>query len=421
MMLMPSGPQTETGPNHPRARRMAVIAFLNQAITTGSAWGSFSVLLTANEARLGITRAQSTLAVPAILLVLAFAAPLVGILATRYPMRRVSVAGAVCSCAGFLLLAVTGSYPLYLVGYGLLLGPGLAVGSIMPSTIVTRWFSANRGKALGLVNIPLVFTIMPLAATRAVHSYGLPATYLMLAGLAVVTLVANLLIADPPPAGRAVDDTAAQTDAAKAATEAMPPLGNLLKNRRFWLLALGANALTVGSIIVTTHIVPMAESWGDTTRQAALLLSVFSLVAMAGPIFYGWVGDRLGGARTLAVLILGFAVLWLILLLQPPFPVTIVVMGLLGFHAIAASPILSLALSEVFGAREFSRAFGMANVVALPFTIISAPIAGLVYARTHTYSSVIVAEIVFLLVMFFLVLTVRRRAGVALREPVPNR
>lgn len=415
-MLLPRGPEAATGPNHPLAFRMAVIAFLNQAITAGSAWGSFSVLLSANESRLGIGREQSTLAVPAVLLVLAVMAPIVGTLATRYPMRRVSVAGAVLSLAGFLLLALTRSYPLYLFAYGVLLGPGLAVSSVMPSTLVTRWFGANRGKALGLVNIPLVFTLMPLTATHVLHGYGLPATYLMLACLAVVTLAANLMISDPPAAATAPAVGAA--GAVQPAEATMSRLGDLLRNRRFWMLALAANASTAGSIVVTAHIVPMAMSWGDTAAQAAVLLSVFSLVAMGGPIFYGWLGDRLGGARTLAVLLLGSTVLWTILLLHPSFTLLLVVMGLLGFHAVGAAPVLGLALSEVFGPRDFSRAYGMANLVALPFTVIAAPAAGLIYARSGSYSGVIVVEAAFLLVMFFVILTIRRTPALAVREAV---
>lgn len=292
-MLRPMPPESESGKNHPLAIRMGIVAFLNQTITVGSTWGSFSVLLHTNEVRFGVDRELSSLAVPALMLSLACLAPVVGLLASKYPMRRVTVAGAVCSVAGFLLLAMSDSYPLYLLAFGLLLGPGMAVGVVMPSTLVARWFNVNRGKALGLVNIPVVFTVMPLTATWALHAYGLHGTYLMLAALGMVTLIANLFISDPPKAAAAVAVARAGAMAGSHGAGTDVSLRGVLQSRRFWVLAIGANASVVGSIILTAHMVPMAMSWGSTATAAATLLSVFSLVAMVGTIFFGWLADRL--------------------------------------------------------------------------------------------------------------------------------
>jgi MFS family permease len=416
MPMLPTTRDLEnTGANHPLALRMGVIAFLNQAITAGCTWGSFSVLLGANEARLGISRELSTLAIPAMMLTTACLAPVAGMLAAKYPMRRVAMFGAICSLAGFLVLALTNSYPLYLAAFGLLLGPGMAIGVIMPATLVTRWFKANRGKALGLVNIPVLFTLLPLVTTWALHSYGLRQTYLMLTAFSLVTVIANSFITDPPASTITADAAPgvvsgdAKADAAGGST-----LKSLLLNRRFWTIAIGANASVVGSIVLTTHMVPMAMSWGNTATEAATLLSIMSMVAMVGTVFFGWLTDRLGGALTLALLILDSAFLWALLLVHPPFPVLLVIIGLIGFHAVGAGPVLGISLSEVFGEKEFSRAYGMANLVGLPLTMLAVPAAALIFSRSGSYAGVVIAEVAFLLITLPAVFSIRRKRRFAI-------
>lgn len=90
--------------------------------------------------------------------------------------------------------------------------------------------------------------------------------------------------------------------------------------------------------------------------------------------------------------------LWALLLLQPPFPALVVIIGLIGFHAVGASPVLGMALSEVY-AEGFSRAFGLANLVALPITMLAVPATAFIYAHTGSYAGVIGAEVGFLAVM----------------------
>ena len=131
-MLQADSVEVTGASNHPRAARMAVIAFLSFNITIGCIYGSFSVLLAAVQTHLGVGPKLSTLGIPAVGLSTALCAPFVGELATRYSLRLVMLVGSLCLVAGFALLAVATHFPLYLLAYGLLLGPGMAVGVVLP-------------------------------------------------------------------------------------------------------------------------------------------------------------------------------------------------------------------------------------------------------------------------------------------------
>lgn len=407
---MSSAERTESAEkNHPLAPRMAAIAFLNQNITLACIWGTFSVLLGAVEARLGIGREASTLAIPVLTLASALLAVAVGALATRHSLRLVMIVGAALSTAGFAVLALTASYPLYLAAFGLLLGPGMAVGVILPATLVTRWYVVNRGRTLGIVTTPVIIALMPLVASWMLHNHGLPATYGLLVALSAVNLVANFFIVDRPPgqeaATAAADGHGAHGGPAAAGAITM---AQLLRTPRFWALSLAFMASAAGSIVLTSHMVPLAQTWGLSAPLAATLLSVMSLVGIAGTIVFGWITDRLGGALTLAILVFDSAVLWLLLLLHLPFPAIVVIIGLIGLHGAGAVPVMSVALGEAFGRESFSRAYGLVNLVNLPISVLCVPAAALVYTRTGSYTGAIVGQVGFFVLTSILVLAAWR-------------
>ncbi len=67
-VMLPAKHSDSAGSNPPLALRMAAIAFVNQNVTVGCIWGSFSVLLGAVEVHLNVGRQLSTLAVPSLTL-----------------------------------------------------------------------------------------------------------------------------------------------------------------------------------------------------------------------------------------------------------------------------------------------------------------------------------------------------------------
>jgi MFS family permease len=404
MAMMPQAQPDAVGANHPLAFRMAAIAFLNQNIVIGCIWGSFSVLLASVETRLGVSRELSTLSVPVVNLATALCAPVVGTLATRVSLRMLMLVGALLSTAGFALLATTSSYPLYLVAFGLLLGPGMAIGVITPGTLVSRWYVVNRGRALGITSMPVIIALVPLLSSWALQSYGVAATYAMLGALSAVCLVANLFVIDQIPGVEAAAPTA-DTPAADGAMT-MP---QLLRSPRFWLVMLATIASVTGSVLITANMVPIASGWGLSATLAATLLTVQSLVGIAGTVFFGWVADRLGGVATLAILLFDAAILWALLLIGPGFVSAAVIVGLIGLHGAGAMPVLGLAITELFGRESYSRAFGLFNIVNLPFGVLCVPASALVYARTGSYAAVIMGQAAFLLFGALLAFFARRR------------
>jgi len=397
--------------NHPLATRMAIIAFITNNLTIACVWGSFSVMLVAVETRLGVGRELSSLGAPAVNLASCIFAPLAGILATRYSLWLIMVGGAALSVCGFALLALTKSYPLYLVAFGLLLGAGMGVGLVLPATLVTRWYSVNRGRALGIVGAPIALVLMPFVSIWSLQSYGVAKTYAVLAAISLISLIANCFVTDRPPEDslKAANAPGAQ----RVGHEAVMTMTQFLRTPRFWGLVFPFVASASGSIMLSTHIVPMLRSWGFSTALGASLLAIQSAGGIAGTIIFGWITDRLGGALALTIVAFDAAILWMLLLVHPSFIVTAVVVGLIGAHGAGVVPVFSLALSQAFGRESFSRAYGLTSLVNLPFAALCVPFAAIVFTDTGSYTGAIIGEAAFLGATSLLGLLVWRRRPVA--------
>jgi MFS family permease len=383
--------------NHPKAVRMGIIAGMSFNIIIGSVFGTSAVLLKPMQERLHVSPEMSSAAVPLVMVGGAILASVAGVLAGRYSLRFLLALGASLLMSAWLILAFTASFPIYLLVYGLLLGPAMALGGqVLPPTLVTRWFNRNRGLAIGLVHLPIVVAIMPVAANWVITNYGLHATFLMLAALAgLVLLPASLLVIDHPPGE--------QTPAASAKAQLTTPDGalsvwQLLGNGRFWCFALALGAINTSSVTLTVHLVSMAESWGFDRSSGAALASVMSLVGMAGSIAFGLIADRLGGGKTLALILFDAGLLWALLLLGLPYSALLVVIGFIGMHGAGAIPAISKAISEVFGAASFSRAYGLAATLALPLMVLGVMGTGKVYGMNNSYVVAILAMISYLIV-----------------------
>ncbi len=397
--------------NHPLAPRILGLAFLSYSITLGCMYGSFGVLLQAVEAKLGVTRELSSLGVPLANVGIAVAAPLAGALAEKYSIRLLMWAGAALNLIAYVILAFSTSIYVNLACYGLLIGFGLSfTATVLPSTLVARWYKVNRGRAFGLMSIPLLQAWFPLLTAKSLHALGLSDTYLILAGLTAVLMVIMYFVVDYPPDAEGTTPMAKQ-GAATVGEELT--VGQLLLNRPFWALSLGWAALSMSMTIAITHLVPMVRGWGFTLTQGASLETAIHIGAMVGTVLFGLLADRLGGARTLALLCLNSAVLWGLMLLQPGYLALLPLVAILGLHGGGLAAGLAMAISQQFGPATFGRGVGLAHTVGLPLNFLGVPIAARIYTQTGSYAGALAALSAFLVLTAIIVVTASRRPSVS--------
>ena len=381
-----------TAPNDPRALRMGVIAWLSHNVPIGSIFGTAGVLLIPLQQRLQVSRGLASIEIPMVIVGSALLASVAGVLAARYSLRRLMAASGLFLSLAWVILAFAHSYWLFLLACGLFLGPAMATaGSVLPPTLVTRWFQRNRGLAIGIVHLPILIAVMPIAATLVIEHLGVTALFVALALLAAVTLIpASLALIEYPPshAGRA-------SGADKKTTGPTPSFDvlQLIQSPRFWLLALAVGAPNTSSITLAAHLPAMGIAWGYAPTAAAALSSAMSILGMAGSIIFGFVSDRIGGMRTLALIAFNDAILWALLSMDFPYAVRALVVGLIGMHGAGAIPAISKAMAAAFGEASFSRAFGLASTATLPLQIAAVAGFGVTFQARGSYIVGILAMI----------------------------
>ena len=365
---------------------MAVIAAMTFNVVIGSIFGSPGVLLKPMTQHLGASMEMVSAGSLAVIVSSAFFAPMIGSLAARVSLRYLLVAGALMLSSAWLLLAFTHSYAVFIGAYFLLLGPTMAIGaSVLPPTLVTRWFNRNRGMAIGLAHLPIMVAIMPLAGAWIIEHHGLQGMFLALAALPIIVLLpASLFLIDRPPGQE--EQVAAMVASGQRQAMTIP---QLLGQPIFWALCLSVGVANTSSTMLGVHLVSMAESWGIERMSAAGLASIMSGVGMAGSVLFGIVSDRIGGAMALVIIAVGEAVLWSLFFVGLPYAGLAAVIGLIGLMGAGAVPAMSKAFGDYFGRESFSRAIGLMVPVTLPLLFVGMIGPGTAVRVTGNYTLVI--------------------------------
>jgi cyanate permease len=382
--------------------RIVAAAFVCNFVSTGFLFYSFSVFFKALGADLGGSRlavslglalasAVSALASPAIGHALEPVAPRAGTdPSAREPLgaARVIAVGAVVTAAGFALLAaVRDLWQLY-AAFGLLLGAGAAaMGAIAPVTLVSRWFSARRGFAMGIaaVGVSLSGLVMPPIATLLIARLGWRSAFLCYAAatlLLVLPLSAFVIVERPSDLGLHPDGAAAPaTEPAARAWDA----GELFRSRAFWCIAASFGLQFCAITAVLTHLVPHLTDGGMGPARAAWLMSLTAAGGVGGKLVFGVLSDR-WSARASVSASMALQLVGLLLLMQPIGHTTIVAAVLFGVGFGGTVPLQNTTTASAFGAQAFARATGLMRPFMLPLHAGGAPLAGYLHDRYGSYA-----------------------------------
>ncbi|HEY0421308.1 MAG TPA: MFS transporter [Acetobacteraceae bacterium] len=217
-----------------------------------------------------------------------------GWLAERIGVRRMTMFGALCAAAGLAISAMDGKWALY-IGYGVflgLLGNGSLNAPLM--TYVSRWFDRRRGTALALITSGqyVAGAIWPALFERGIEWWGWRQTTMIFAVIEAVVIVplaiAFLRPAPTPP--RAGSFGAGPLPGGRVL--GMPP------NLALGLLTLGIFLCCVPMAQPSVHLVSLCTDLGFSASHGAAMLSLLLACAFISRQFWGWVGDRIGGLRT---------------------------------------------------------------------------------------------------------------------------
>ena len=311
----------------------------------------------------------------------------------RIPIRRVMLIGAGLMSLGIVMLSLTQAlWQAALVFGGLVTVGSTLVGGLPSATLVTRWYVARRGTALGFAAAGTTGSgvLIAMPAALLVDQFGWRIALALLgaaAGALVVPALLALVIERPEDVGERPDGRRA------AAREPLPvlavevPSREILADPRFWTLTLMFALLFSAGSVSLYFTIPFAAQLGLPLVAGAAILAARSIAAILGKIGLGTLSDTWGRKRVLAVVIGLQLAIWTVLVESPNATVFVIAGVANAFLAGALLPLQQALYAATFGSGGFSKAIGFRAVAALPVQLAAPIVAGMVYDATGDYAT----------------------------------
>jgi MFS family permease len=316
--------------------------------------------------------------------------PIAGFAADRWPARRLMIAGIIIYALGVFIVSRSVNLGMFYAGF-LVVGLGGAISvTMVPSTVIARWFRKNIGKASGLlaVGVALGGMFTPLLV-KSIDAYTWQNTLVYLAiGLLVLGIPVSFLFRNSPeeygmlPDGQPQDEKAVALEAAAGVT-----VKEALKMRAFWSIGIGTMLQMMAINGVTLHMMPYLTSLGIEREKAAVAVTAFSIVTIISRLLYGVFADIFSKKRVLAFSMLVTAIGLLIFqsLDGSSFAMVFVFAFIYGIGTAGAMPLRTPIIREYFGVEKFGTIFGLLAIFLTMGTAAGAPFAGWVYDTRGEY------------------------------------
>jgi MFS family permease len=332
------------------SRRWAVVATACIGCGAGLAALPFyglSSFMSPLETAFGWSRTQIGFASTCLTTVVFFVAPHVGRACDRFGARRVVLPSILFFAASIAALSFIGPHiaTLY-AGYALMALVGAGTLPVSYSAVSARWFSGQRGLALGitLAGTGLAGFIAPRILTEVIAEHGWRAGWLAMSVLSLAALPLVLgFLREPAESLRSTHS---------AESEPGVPLREAMRSYRFWVIAGAFFAVSLGISGLIINMIPMLSDAGLPVSEAAHIASLIGIGVIVARISIGYVVDRvfapLVGASILLLTAVGCA-----LLASAGASVAIYAALLIGFAMGAEVDLIAYLMSRYFGLKHF--------------------------------------------------------------------
>ncbi len=259
------------------------------------------------------------------------------------------------------------------------------LGTLVSQTLVTRWFSDQRGMAIGIsamgTNVGAI--VFPILIAYWLPGFGWRETLVWVGGLSIVLVAPAtwLVLRRPPPPVPAIPASAATPEMSSAREWTTQ---EILSSRAFWLPTLSFLPIIIAVSSLLPNIGVISNDVGLTTQDAANLIAFNSVCMISGKVFFGVVADR-SDHRFMFWIVAGFMSAAFIVLQNEPSVVRLVIgVGLVGLSGGGVLPMFGVMYSSRFGVASFGRVMGLV-LLAITLGAIGPVVAGWSYDATGSY------------------------------------
>ena len=369
----------------------AVIAIM---VATSGLRQVFGVFIRPMEAEFHWDRATVSGVAAVSWLLLGAASPIAGTLADRWSARWVLVLSCAVLGAGAILSSWVGTLWHLYVTAGVLMAAG-GGGASMPAAavIAARWFEARRGLVLGLLGAGSSagqLILFPLAVWLMLN-HGWRWSFLVMGLIMLaITIPAGLALVRDDPADRGTTPYGAGRASrlvGPAPAERRIGVDDAFRVPAFWLLmaTFFVCGYTTGGLVIT-HLVPHTAEHGFSEMDAARALGVMGAMNIVGTVASGWLCDRFGPKRPLAVYYFVRGLSLLFLPYVSNMPGLYLFAAVFGLNFISTVPATTALTARIFGRLSVGALSGWILFAHQVGAALGAALAGWLFDATHSYT-----------------------------------
>ena len=369
---------------------IVLAAFLNLFFAVGLVFYGLPVFYTSLVDSLHFTRSQVAQGLFLGFLIVAPAFGFMGALIDRVGARRVLRVGVLLVALPLVLMGgMTRLWQYYVLCIVEVVGYVLA-GPISNQVLVSNWFQAKRGRAMGYAYLGLGLggVAAPVLAAYLIGEVGWRRAFVIIGAMIGVVLfpIAQWLTRSTPGEMGLVPDGVEPTLAPGEASPASSlQLGAAVRTANFWLILAGST-LTIGAIgTVIQQFVLFLRDVGYTTLQASRVSSGLLSAGLVGRVAVGYLVDRYNKKNVMALFYLLLA-LAIPLLLVARQPAALWAFALIfGFAMGADYLLIPLITAECFGLAALGKLLSLIIMADSLGQFFGPVLAGKIFEATHSY------------------------------------
>ncbi|KEQ53197.1 MFS transporter [Sphingobium chlorophenolicum] len=364
--------------------RVGVAAFMAIGLSHGAYQALSSLFVLPLQEAFGWSRGQIAFAHYSSLVV-AFAAPFVGRAVDRFGARRIMLGGMTLSILIYLGLAsMNGSLALFYMLSVLAGVIGLSASGLTCSRVVSQYFVRSRGISLAIARsgLALASAALPTILFAIIARFGWRAGYATEALLVLaIALPAVWFWIGGSRTPSAVEQQRPDPD--------LPTWLQLLRERRVWLLCVGAGLGYAPATAIMTQLQPLLISKGIAAEAAAALVGMAGIASFVGALITGSLVDRFWAPGIAFLFACGSAAGTCLLVWQGALdgPMAGLAILLIGLGLGAEIDVVAYMVARYFGIRSFSTIYGMTVFFIAFASAVGASMLGVAFDRHGNYDA----------------------------------
>lgn len=358
---------------------------------------SWSVFRKPLEELLKITATQSGIPYMLFLLFFSFTMPFAGRFMEKIGAFRTILIGNLFFLTGFIISGLTGNILSISLSYGMLSGIGVGIIYGVPIAVVSKWFTENKGFAMGLTLIG--FGLSPFITAPVIKNfinlYGPINTFLII-GIIFFILILSVSLKMEFPQTEKVNQSVSIEEAKE----------NILKTKKFYGLWLCYIFGAFAGLLVIGITSPYAQEIIKlNSNVAAFYVSFFAIFNGIGRPLFGFLVDRLKPLNTiilsylLIILASTLAVFGKGSIIAFIFSFSLIWLTFGGWLALAPATTL-----HIWGAKNYTKNYGIVftayGIAAVAGTLISGIIKDLLGSYLFVFYPVLILAVAGIFIAF---------------------